>query len=347
MGPLAVVCLLLLSSCTTEDARDAPPAERIVKVTRAQLALGLYDAHVAVSTFCLYGGIYAATPNARNGFYRYTSVDSLGLQHSQGEDLVTYYVEEGEGGWLKVNFGVGGAKGYDLFLNPGRRLASCGAEGLRNLREDFRSMGTTLPVKEFPSAFSQAKQRHSQHWTSASDDLSARSDNVICAIATGRTYGQWDTVYWSAPYTEEAIKRGFTPQSCVALLDDPALERNADLDRVLANAYQQIASHWPNDKSTGMSKDDLLRTLRVAYALEAYTKRLKRLPHAPGNAAILSKMRMLFSRLDQINAETGNRLLETDERELLVPLIVKAAEIAGLNPAQFPDGDPTAAFRSF
>jgi hypothetical protein len=346
MGALAAVCLLLLSSCATEDSRDGPAAERIVKVSRSQLALGLYDAHVAVSTFCLYGGVYAAIPTPRNGFYGYNSVDSLGLLHSQGEDLVTYYVDEGEGGWLKVNFGVGGPERYDFFLNPDRRLASCGAEGLRNLREDFRSKGTALPVKEFPSAVSRAKH-HSQHWISASDDLSGHSDSVICAMATGRTYGRWDTVYWSAPYAEEAKKRGFTPQSCVALLNDPVLERNADLDRLLADARQQIASHWPNSSSTGMSKDDLLRTFRVAYALEAYTKRLKRLPLAPETAGILSAIQLLFARLDQINAETGNRLLETDEREFLVPLIVTAAEISGLNPTQFPDGDPTAAFRTF
>jgi hypothetical protein len=337
----------LLSSCATEPPGETPPADRIVKVTRSQAALGLYDAHVAVSTFCLYGGIYTATPNSDNGFYGYVSVDSLGLQHSQGNDLVTYFVEEGEGGWLRVNFGVGVPARYDFFLNPDRQLASCGAEGLRNLREDFQGKGGPLPTKQFAEAYHRSKQRRPEHWTGTSDDLSGHSDSVICAMATGRTYGQWDTVYWSAPYAEEARKRGFTPQSCVDLIGDPVLERNAGLDRLLADARQQLAHHWPNDSATGMSKDDLLRTFRVGYALETYAKQLKRLPYAPEGAAILEAMQMLFARLAQINAETQNRLLETDERELLIPLIVTAAEIAGLNPTEFPDGDPTAAFRTF
>jgi hypothetical protein len=345
---MAAACLLLVASCATEVPKEEPsPAERIVKVTRSHLQRNLYDAHVAVSIFCLYGGTYAATPNPQNGFYGYISVDSLGLQHSQGDQLVIYHFEEGEKGWLRVHFGVGDQERYDFFINPDRRLASCGTEGLTNLRESYHRQGVALPVEKFASAFSRANQRRSQHWTSDGDDVAAHSDTVICAMATGRTYGKWDTVYWSLPYTNEAQKRGFTPETCMALLGDPALERNADLDQLLAEARRQIAIHWPNDASTGMSKDDLLRAFRVGYALEAYTKRLKRLPSAPEKAAILSELQLLFARLDEINAEAGYQLLEMDEREFLVPLIINAAKIAGLDPAQFPDGDPTAAFRTF
>jgi len=353
---IAAASLLVLAGCAAdgpgENSGENPGEnlsadQRIIKVTRPQVTWNLYDAHVAVSTFCLYGGVYAQTANSENGFYGYNSVDSLRLQHSQGGQLVTYYFVEGEEGWLRVKFGVGGEERYDFFINPNRQLATCGVDGLTNFREVFRAQSANLPVAEFGPALSRARTWRPRHWDSQYDDYAAHSDEVICAQATGRTFGKWDEVYWSVPYVEEAKKRGLTPQACVALLDDPVLDRNAGLDRLLADARRQIVTHWPNDASTGLSEEDLLRTFRVGYALEAYTKRLKRLPEAPEKDAILSEMKKLFARLDEINAESDDQLLETDERELLVPLIIAAAEVTGLDPSEFPYGDPTAEFRNF
>jgi hypothetical protein len=338
----------LLAGCTAEHAGDPNETRgRIIDVTRAQVGRNLYDPHVAVSTFCLYGGVYTSTPNSRNGFYDYVSVDSLGLQHSQGRSLVIHYVMEGEEEWLRVNFGMGGEEVYDFYINPDRRLASCGVEGLWSLRESFRNQGERLPAEAFPAAMSHASRNRFRHWDSSEDDIKAHSDEVICALATTRTPGRWDSVYWSAPYVEEAKARHFTPSSCQALINDPVLDRNATLDRLYAEAQQQMGAHWPNEASSGMSKEDLLRTFRINYAFRTFTTHLKRLPAATEDEAILEELGRLFAKLDAINSETGGRLLQTDERELLVPLIIALAEAAGLDPSRYPDDDPTLAFRTF
>jgi hypothetical protein len=62
---------------------------------------------------------------------------------------------------------------------------------------------------------------------------------------------------------------------------------------------------------------------------------------------ILHAMQALFTRLDEINEAAGSCLLETDERELLVPIILEGAEAAGLDLMAFEEGDPTLMFRNF
>ena len=48
-----------------------------------------------------------------------------------------------------------------------------------------------------------------------------------------------------------------------------------------------------------------------------------------------------------INARADGGLLETDERELLVTVIIDAAAAAGLEIPEFEHGDPTFQFRNF
>lgn len=107
----------------------------------------LYDPHVAVSTFCLYGGVYAQTPNPDNGFYGYVNDDSLDLRHDQGKQLVVYNVAEGAGHWIKVDFGIGKDARYAFFINPYQRTASCGLDGLA----DPAACPDNFPVNFSPS----------------------------------------------------------------------------------------------------------------------------------------------------------------------------------------------------
>lgn len=65
-----------------------------------------------------------------------------------------------------------------------------------------------------------------------------------------------------------------------------------------------------------------------------------------GVAPIIEAIRMLYSELNLINEKYDSSLLETDERELLVPIIVELAETAGVNPDDY-DGEPGAEYRDF
>ncbi len=123
--------------------------------------------------------------------------------------------------------------------------------------------------------------------------------------------------------------------------------RNETLDRILAAAKPGLAAHWSSCIEHGLTGFSLAATGQVDGCIEAYFKRLKALPEPAAKPAILEEIKALFGALDRVNAGAGGGLLETDERELLVPLVIDAAVAAGLDPAGFEDGDPTLAFRTF
>ncbi len=51
--------------------------------------------------------------------------------------------------------------------------------------------------------------------------------------------------------------------------------------------------------------------------------------------------------LNAINDDAGGGVLETGERELLVPMMNDAVRLMGIDVSQFEDGDPTGAWREF
>ena len=57
-------------------------------------------------------------------------------------------------------------------------------------------------------------------------------------------------------------------------------------------------------------------------------------------------MKQLYAVLERINADAEHALLETDERELLVPLFIAAAEACGVDPQDY-DGEPGGEYRDF
>jgi hypothetical protein len=61
---------------------------------------------------------------------------------------------------------------------------------------------------------------------------------------------------------------------------------------------------------------------------------------------VLAELQRLHAGLDEVNAAADDGLLETDERELLVPLFISAAEVMGVDPAEH-DGEPGGEFRNF
>jgi hypothetical protein len=121
--------------------------------------------------------------------------------------------------------------------------------------------------------------------------------------------------------------------------------RNEQLDHILAQARPRIAKHWSGCINAGLYS--LEETLPVNAAIESYFTNLKVLPDPAAESAILAEMKALFEGLDGANQDADGRLLETDERELLVNIIIDAAAAAGLDIDQFENGDPTYQFRNF
>jgi hypothetical protein len=120
-----------------------------------------------------------------------------------------------------------------------------------------------------------------------------------------------------------------------------------DIESVLKDAKPGIAKFWSSCRESGLRGHGEKFTGKVDRALEAYIAALTALPERPTQSAILDVMKSLFSTLDDVNREARGGLLETDERELLVPVIIDAAAAAGLDVKAFPDGDPTVKFRNF
>jgi len=118
------------------------------------------------------------------------------------------------------------------------------------------------------------------------------------------------------------------------------------LDHILAQAKPRIARHWSSCAEAGLSGFTPTATGRVDGLLETYFERLKALPDPAPTAAIVAEIETLFRELGELNASCEG-LLETDERELLIPIIIEAASAAGLNTEDFQAGDPTFEFRTF
>ena len=122
--------------------------------------------------------------------------------------------------------------------------------------------------------------------------------------------------------------------------------RNAKLDRILSEARPEIARHWSSCIKAGLPGFSRDATDQVDRCVAGYFTSLKALPEPAPKDAILEEIKTLFLELDQLNQTAGGSLLETDERELLVPLVIDAATVSGLDAAEF-DDDPTLQFRNF
>jgi len=124
--------------------------------------------------------------------------------------------------------------------------------------------------------------------------------------------------------------------------------RNDKLDQVLAEARPRIAEHWTffHTAITSPRFPASSAIARVNELLDEYFEKLKALPDGALSMTVLREMETLIRGLGEVNASCNGTLLETDERELLVPIIIEAASIAGLNVGEFDDRDPTLGFRA-
>lgn len=116
--------------------------------------------------------------------------------------------------------------------------------------------------------------------------------------------------------------------------------RNRRLTALLEDAEQSIAVHWERCRDRGVGGATPEATARVDACLRAYFASLKALPPLAPEDRIVEQIARVFDELMQLDAETGGGLLEDAERDLLHPLILNAAEAAGLDPYKFPRREP-------
>lgn len=123
-------------------------------------------------------------------------------------------------------------------------------------------------------------------------------------------------------------------------------DRNTKLDALLANFMPVIKAHWKACREAGLEGMSPAVTDKVDSAIISYFKNLKALREPAADDEILGEMKKLYKKLDDLNSATDYGLLETDERELLVPIFIEAAEICGIDSAKY-DGEPGGEFRDF
>lgn len=123
--------------------------------------------------------------------------------------------------------------------------------------------------------------------------------------------------------------------------------RNEKLDLILAVARPRIAEHWSGCLEAVLRGYTPATVARLDELIDSYFAELKALPDGAPSAEILLCIETFFSRVDQLVAAVGIEFLETDDREVLVPIITEAASAAGLDTEKFEDCDPTLRFRHF
>jgi len=123
--------------------------------------------------------------------------------------------------------------------------------------------------------------------------------------------------------------------------------RNDKLDLILAEARPRIAEHWSSCLKAGLRGYTPATVTRLDELIDRYFAELKALPDGAPSTEMLLCIKTFFSRVDELMAAVGVEFLETDDREVLVPIITEAAAAAGLDTEKFEGGDPTLEFRHF
>lgn len=121
-------------------------------------------------------------------------------------------------------------------------------------------------------------------------------------------------------------------------------DRNALLTRLFEDAEHSIAAHWERCRANGVPGATNAETDLIDARIVEYFDALKALPSAATQSAIIEPLTALYNDLMRLELDAGGGLLEEAEKELLLPLILNAAEAAGLDPHNFlcrePSGKP-------
>ncbi|MEO0761430.1 MAG: hypothetical protein AAFZ09_06425 [Pseudomonadota bacterium] len=127
--------------------------------------------------------------------------------------------------------------------------------------------------------------------------------------------------------------------------------RGAEIRQAQARMKAVLEPCWAMTRGT-LEGHDADRHARAIATLDAFADALVALPPRPAparpaRAAVETAVARLLDRLQALNAETGGCLLETDEREIIVPFVIEAAAPCGCPPETYEHGDITLPARRF
>jgi hypothetical protein len=118
-----------------------------------------------------------------------------------------------------------------------------------------------------------------------------------------------------------------------------------DVDKIWSSGKPAVVEQWRRSQEVGLPhNEDNLSAVIVAF--ENYVIGIKSLPTRRNDAQVLRHIEELYGTLDKINEAANHGLLETGEREVLVPIIVDIAIAAGLDPNKY-NGEPGGEYRDF
>lgn len=122
---------------------------------------------------------------------------------------------------------------------------------------------------------------------------------------------------------------------------------NPAIGAIVEHLAKEAAAHWQDCLDARLPDHSSDAHAEVDRSISEYFERLQTMPHDVNDDEVLDAIRLLFLKLDRIAARFGDGLLETDERELFVPAVNGAAEIADLDVTKFANSDATLEFRNF
>ena len=118
-----------------------------------------------------------------------------------------------------------------------------------------------------------------------------------------------------------------------------------DFQTLLAKAKVSFAKHWESCEEadlphTTANKDEIITALtKLALTVQSLGK-------PTNDHSVLEAIRIFYETIQLVNERHDGGLLETDERELIVPYVIQIAELAGVDPEKY-DGEPGGEFRDF
>ena len=118
-----------------------------------------------------------------------------------------------------------------------------------------------------------------------------------------------------------------------------------EIDKIWSNAKPIIVAAWKRSEDVGLPHNSK-NLNEVLSAFDYFVSNVKALPAKHTDDQVLAEIEKLYATLNGINESFDHGLIETGERELLVPIVVDIATAAGVEADKY-DGEPGGEFRDF
>lgn len=120
---------------------------------------------------------------------------------------------------------------------------------------------------------------------------------------------------------------------------------NATIQQFYRDAVADLRELWQGAPDAGPLADlesgDPDPREAVLATLETFAASLQRVPENAARETLMGEVETVIGRLNALNDQEDGRLLGTAEARRIVPFVVDAVTVAGLDPELSPDRDPT------